>query len=68
MLVLSRRETDKVVFPTLGITVEVLRIRGNVAKLGIDAPPDIPVLHHELAQRKSIDLTPDRHRHSSSVA
>ena len=59
MLVLSRRETDKVVFPTLGITVEVLRIRGNVAKLGIDAPPDIPVLRHELAQRKSIDLTPD---------
>lgn len=39
MLVLSRKETDKIVFPTLGITVEVLRLRGNVARIGIDAPP-----------------------------
>jgi carbon storage regulator CsrA len=59
MLVLSRRETDKVVFPTLGVSVEVLRIRGNVAKLGIDAPPEIPVLRHELTKQKSVDLTPD---------
>lgn len=29
MLVLSRRQNDKVVFPNLGITVEILRISGN---------------------------------------
>ena len=34
MLVLSRRESDKVLFPSLGITVEVLRIQGNKTRLG----------------------------------
>jgi carbon storage regulator CsrA len=59
MLVLSRRETEKVLFPSLGISVEVLRIRGNTTRLGIDAPPDIPVLRHEVAKGRSIELTPD---------
>ena len=59
MLVLSRREMEKVLFPTLGISVEVLRIQGNKARLGIDAPADIPVLRHELTERKSVELTPD---------
>ena len=59
MLVLSRRETERVLFPTLGISIEVLRVRGNTTRLGIDAPPDIPVLRHEIAQRKRIELTPD---------
>ena len=44
MLVLSRGETEKVLFPTLGISVEVLRVRGNLTRLGIDAPPDVPIL------------------------
>lgn len=56
MLVLSRKETDKVMFPTLGITVEVLRIRGNTTRLGIDAPSDVPIQRHELADLKSIDF------------
>jgi len=56
MLVLSRKETDKVMFPTLGITVEVLRIRGNTTRLGVDAPSDVPVQRHELAGLKSIDF------------
>jgi len=59
MLILSRRETEKVLFPSLGISVEVLRIRGNTTRLGIDAPPDIPVLRHEVAKRKAMELTPD---------
>jgi len=59
MLVLSRRETEKVLFPTLGISVELLRVQGNKARLGIDAPPEIPVLRHELAERSSMELTPD---------
>jgi carbon storage regulator CsrA len=57
MLVLSRKETDKIHFPTLDITVEVLRIRGNRARIGIDAPADIPVVRHELSGLKSIDFT-----------
>lgn len=49
MLVLTRREEQKIVFPTMGVTVEVLRIRGNVAKIGINAPAEIPVLREEIA-------------------
>ncbi len=49
MLVLSRRESEKILFPTLGISVEVLNIQGRKAKIGIDAPANIPVLRHECA-------------------
>ena len=48
MLVLSRRESDKILFPTLGITVEVVRISGNAVRLGVDAPKEIRVLRGEL--------------------
>lgn len=51
MLVLSRGANDKVVFPSLGITVNVLRIDGNKIRLGIDAPREIPVYRHEVAAR-----------------
>ena len=56
MLVLSRKESDKIVFPTVGITVEVLRIQGNTTRLGIDAPSDIPIYRHEIADLKAIDF------------
>ena len=54
MLVLSRKEADRILFPSLGITIEVLRIRGNTARIGIDAPADVPVLRHEVAELKSL--------------
>ncbi len=57
MLILSRKENEKVLFPTLGITIELLRIRGAKARIGIDAPADIPVLRHELAGLKAIEFT-----------
>jgi len=59
MLVLSRREKEKVLFPTLGISIEVLRVRGNAAKIGIDAPAEIPVLRHELANKSLLEIMPD---------
>jgi carbon storage regulator CsrA len=49
MLVLSRRENQKILFPNLGITVEIVGLKGNNVKLGIDAPPEIRVLRSELA-------------------
>ena len=52
MLVLSRGLNDKVVFPTLGITVEILRLMGNKVRVGIDAPREIPILRQEIAERK----------------
>ena len=69
MLVLSRRESDKVLFPSLGISVEVLRVQGNKTRLGITAPDDVPILRHEIADLKNVDFTPsgkknrDRLRH-----
>jgi two-component system, OmpR family, response regulator len=51
MLVLSRGRNDKVVFPTLGISVEILRVAGNKVRLGIEAPHEVPVHRHEIADR-----------------
>ena len=48
MLVLSRRENEKVVFANLGVSVEVLRVAGKVVRLGIQAPAEIQILREEL--------------------
>lgn len=48
MLVLTRRIQEKVVFPNVGITLEVLRIKGNFVKLGIEAPEQVKILRHEV--------------------
>jgi carbon storage regulator CsrA len=57
MLVLSRRRKEKVVIPTLGITLEVVAVKPGVVRLGIDAPPDVPILRAELLGRAT---APDR--------
>lgn len=48
MLVLSRRCNETIVFPELGITVEVLRVKGNTVRLGIKAPDSVRILRGEL--------------------
>jgi len=48
MLVLSRRIDETIVFPNLGVTIRLLRIKGQVAQVGIDAPPHLAVLRGEL--------------------
>jgi len=48
MLVLSRSANQSVVFPQLGITVQVNRVNGRVVSLGIDAPKDILVVRDEM--------------------
>lgn len=55
MLVLSRRENDKIVFPHLGIAVEVLRIAGRSVRLGVSAPAHVRVLRHELAEEAVLE-------------
>lgn len=67
MLVLSRRESDKVLFPSLGISVEVLRVQGNKVRLGIDAPEDVPILRHEIATLKDIEFTPTQNVQSCQL-
>jgi carbon storage regulator len=51
MLVLSRKESETIVFTTLGITVEVVKISGGKVRLGIKAPADVPVHRQEVAER-----------------
>ena len=51
MLVLSRKCTETIVLPTLGITINLLEIRGNRVRIGIDAPAEIPVYRQEVAER-----------------
>jgi carbon storage regulator CsrA len=48
MLVLSRRLSEKLLFPGLNVAVQILSIKGNVVRLGIDAPRDVAVLREEL--------------------
>lgn len=56
MLVLSRRETERI---RLGnsIVVTVVRVCGDKVRLGIEAPSDVLVLRDELEPHaKSIEL------------
>jgi carbon storage regulator CsrA len=59
MLVLSRGRNDKIVFPNLGITVEILNIASNKVRVGVEAPPSVTVLRHELAGQAEIAAAPE---------
>ena len=58
MLVLSRREDDKILFPNLGISVKILRVEGNKVRVGVEAPRDVRVLRHELASQTEQSFSP----------
>lgn len=51
MLVLSRSVDESIVFPELGVTIQVASIRGRAARLAIQAPRSIRVLRKELLER-----------------
>ena len=51
MLVLTRRTADKILLPTLGVEIVVLRVEGQRVRLGISAPADVRVHRQEIAQR-----------------
>lgn len=64
MLVLSRKETQSIVFPNLGISVSIVSIKGQRVRVGIDAPSDIPILREELCDgmdMSSSSVPLDRH-------
>jgi carbon storage regulator len=54
MLVLSRRETERI---KLGdsIVVTVVRVAGDKVRLGIEAPADILVLRDELERHEQVE-------------
>src|SRR5262249_18536941 len=65
MLVLSRRPNQAVSFPGSETTVRVLSVKGNVVRLGIDAPPEVSVLREELRDAPRADRTPPDARQAS---
>lgn len=49
MLVITRRSSDKISFPQVGITLHFIRVQGGSAKVGVDAPRDIAIVRDEVA-------------------
>jgi carbon storage regulator CsrA len=60
MLVLSRRPEQSIVLPTLDVTIRVLRVEGNVVRLGIEAPPEVEVMRSELVEVPRSRRSPTR--------
>lgn len=48
MLVLSRKADEKIILGHGLITIQVIEIRGDKVRLGIDAPKDMPVHREEV--------------------
>jgi carbon storage regulator CsrA len=61
VLVLSRRLNEKIVIPTLGVTIEIVGLKGNTVKLGIAAPPDVTLMRHEISADIPIVIGPAPH-------
>jgi carbon storage regulator CsrA len=53
MLVLTRRENEKILLPDVGVTVELMSVSGNRARLGISAPDSIRILREEVAANQN---------------
>lgn len=69
MLVLSRRLNQKIVFPEIQATVQVVSVKPGVVRLGVDAPPDITVFREEIAPQAAAekDGLPSIHRLTNAV-
>jgi carbon storage regulator CsrA len=57
MLVLSRKENQKIRFPSLGITVQILRVGGSAVRVGVDAPAEVRIIRDELEDEGPADST-----------
>jgi carbon storage regulator len=50
MLVLSRKVGERILIGD-NITVTIVRIAGGGVRVGIEAPPELPVVRHELKEQ-----------------
>ena len=54
MLVLSRyRDEEIIIGKNAEIVIKVIEVRGDKVRIGIEAPPDVPVDRAEVRQAKS---------------
>ncbi len=58
MLILSRKSGQTIVLPELGVALTVLDLRGDRARIGISAPPEVSVHREEVWRR--IQMTAER--------
>jgi carbon storage regulator CsrA len=54
MLILSRRENEKIVFPNLQIEVSVVRVAGKIVRVGVNAPREVRILRGELVDDEPV--------------
>lgn len=67
MLVLTRSIGDRLIIGEKGeITLNVLDIRGNQVRIGIDAPKNVPV-HREEIYQKIKDESTETHASTETV-
>ncbi len=69
MLVLSRRPTESIRFPQLGISVSIVSIKGKRVQVGIEAPPEIHVIRNELEPSANTEAnrTQSTHEHRNRL-
>jgi carbon storage regulator len=48
MLVLARRLHEKIILPSLDITIQVVGLQGNLVRLGIEAPQEVGIFREEV--------------------
>jgi carbon storage regulator CsrA len=51
MLVLSRRTNETIVLPSIATRIQIVAIKAGVVRVGIDAPPSVPIYREELLER-----------------
>jgi carbon storage regulator CsrA len=51
MLVLSRRVNERIVFPQINASVQVVSVNPGTVRLGIEAPPEVAVFREEVRHR-----------------
>jgi carbon storage regulator CsrA len=54
MLVLARQLNERIVMPTVPATIEVVSIKPNGVRLGIEAAPEVTILREEVLRRGSV--------------
>jgi carbon storage regulator CsrA len=55
MLVLARQLNERIVMPTVPATIEIVAIKPNAVRIGIDAPTKVTVLREEVLRRGGME-------------
>lgn len=51
MLVLARQVNERILLPTVPATIEVVGVKPGGVRLGIEAPPEVPIVREEVFLR-----------------